>query len=130
MQVEEILNKMENEDGFFHHNNCHVVSVDNNDITLKVDLSDNSMNPYGSAHGGLIFGLGDTVMGMIAASTGRRAVTLNANISYLLPGTGEYLIAKGEMVREGKTTCVVRANIYNDQEKLIAILSSTYYYID
>ncbi len=130
MKVEDILNKMENEDGFFKHNNYHVVEANEKNIVLRADLNDNSMNPYGMAHGGLIFGLGDTVMGMVAASKGRRAVTLNGNVSYLLPGSGKYLIAKGELVRSGKTTCVVNAKIYNDQEKLIAILSSTYYYID
>ena len=130
MNVQDVLNKMENEDGFFHHNNYHIVDANENNITLRADLDSNSMNPYDMAHGGLIFGLGDTVMGMIAALSGKRAITLNANISYLLPGTGKYLIAKGEIVRSGRTTCVARANIYNDEEKLIAILSSTYYYID
>lgn len=130
MKVQDVLNKMENEDGFFHHNNYHIVDANENNITLRADLDSNSMNPYDMAHGGLIFGLGDTVMGMLAATSGKRAITLNANISYLLPGTGKYLIAKGEIVRSGRTTCVARANIYNDEEKLIAILSSTYYYID
>lgn len=130
MNIEDVLNKMEKEEGFFKHNNYHVLEANKDNIVLKADLDNNSMNPYGMAHGGYIFGLGDTVMGMVAASEGRRAITLNGNISYLLPGSGKYLIAKGEMVRSGRTTCVVRANIYNDQEKLIAILSSTYYYID
>lgn len=130
MKSQDALDKMENEEGFFHHNNYHIVEANDKNIIIRADLNNNSMNPYNMAHGGLIFGLGDTVMGMIAAASGKHAVTLNANISYLLPGTGKYLIAKGEIVRSGKTTCVARANIYNDKEKLIAILSSTYYYID
>ena len=130
MKSQDALDKMENEEGFFHHNNYHIVEANDKNIIIRADLNNNSMNPYNMAHGGLIFGLGDTVMGMIAAASGKHAITLNANISYLLPGTGKYLIAKGEIVRSGITTCVARANIYNDKEKLIAILSSTYYYID
>ena len=130
MNIQEVLNKMETEEGFFHHNNYHIVETNDDSIVIKVDLDSNSMNPYGMVHGGLIFGLGDTVMGMIAAKDGKRAVTSNANISFLLPGNGKYLIAKGELIRSGKTTCTTRANIYDENEKLIAILSATYYYID
>ena len=130
MNVNEILNKMEKEEGFFKNNDYHVVEATEENIILRADLSQKSMNPYDMAHGGLIFGLGDTVMGMVAASSGQRALTLSANISYLLPGVGKYLIAKGSFIRKGKTTCVVSANIYNDKEKLIATMTSTYYYID
>ena len=130
MNVEDILNKMENEDGFFKHNNYHIVEANDKNITLRADLDKNSMNPYGMAHGGLIFGLGDTTMGMLAASSGRRALTLNANISYLAPGEGKYLLANGEIIKKGKTICVVRVNIYNDQKKLISTMESTYYFID
>ncbi len=124
-----LLDDMENKAGFFKHNNYHVEKATAEECIIKVELSENSMNPYGIAHGGLIFGLGDVVMGMLARSTGRPAVTLNANINYLKPGTGEYLLGKAEMIKNGKTTCVLRANIYNDKEELIATMDSNYYYI-
>ena len=131
MDVMKVLDKMEKEEGFFKHNNYHVVEATEESIILKAELTENSMNPYNMVHGGLIFGLGDTVMGMVAAAASSKiAVTMNADISYLIPGDGKYLIAKGNLIRKGKTTCVVSANIYNDKEKLIAVMTSTYFFME
>lgn len=128
--MNDVFKNMEEKDGFFKHNNYHVVEANENEVIIRANLTENSMNPYGMAHGGFIFGLGDTVMGMLAATIDKKALTLNANISYLAPGTGEYLIAKGEIVKKGKTISLLRANIYNDQKKLISTMESTYYYFD
>lgn len=129
MDYQQLLSKMENENGFFKNNNFHVVKATQEECIIRADLTDNSMNPYGIAHGGLIFGLGDVVMGMLARATGVPAVTLSANISYLKPGTGKFLLGKSEMIKAGKNTCVLRANIYNDQEELIATMDSNYFYL-
>ena len=130
MEIVDVLNKMENGKGFFKNNNYHIEKIDEEEIILRADLNEDSMNPYNMAHGGLIFGLGDTVMGMTVAKDGRRAITVNANISYLHPGEGKYLLAEAKIIKKGKTICVVSANIYNDQKKLISTMESTYYYID
>ena len=128
--MNDVFKNMEEKDGFFKHNNYHVIEANENEVIIRADITENSMNPYGMAHGGFIFGLGDTVMGMLAATIDKKALTLNANISYLAPGTGEYLIAKGEIVKKGKTISLLRANIYNDQKKLISTMESTYYYFE
>lgn len=130
MDLEIIKTNLEEKEGFFQHNNYHILELSEEKIELRVDLNENSMNPYGIAHGGLIFGLGDTVMGMLASKNGKNVVTLNANISYLSKGKGKYLVATGELIKEGKTTAVARAYIYNDEKKLIATMDGTYYYIE
>ena len=117
--------------GFISNNNYELLEVEEGmSAVIKANITDTSLNPYGIAHGGFIFGLGDTSMGVIARSTGRKAVTLSANITYLKPSVGEYLIAKGEMIKDGKTTCFIRCNIYNDKDVLVASMDSNYYYID
>ena len=130
MNIEKIIKGLEEEHGFFHHNNYHVESIEKNEIVLKVDLTEDSTNPYGVAHGGIIFGLGDTAMGLIAVQKGLKAVTLDSNISYLKPGVGKYLYAKAEKVREGETIYFAKSNIYNEKKELVATLTGTYYYIE
>ncbi len=130
MEYNNLLDKMVKEKGFFRHNKYRIIEANEENIEIKVELNENSMNPYGFAHGAIIFGLGDTVMGMIARSKGRKALTRNANITFLRPGAGKYLLAKGEIVKDGKTACYLRANIYNDKEQLIAAMTSDFYYID
>lgn len=130
MDNKKLLDKLENENGFFKHNNFHIVEANEKECVIRAELTENSMNPYSIAHGGLTFGLGDVAMGVLARSTGKPAVTLNANINYLKPGTGKYLLAKAEIVKVGKATCVLRANIFNDKEELVATMDSNYFYLN
>lgn len=118
--------------GFIKHNNINIVNINKDNLcaTLKADLDENSLNPYGIAHGGLIFGLGDTAMGVTAKLTGKSAVTLSSNISYLKPAKGAFLIAKAEMIKNGKQTCYLRCNIYDEKEVLVSTMDANYFYIN
>ena len=123
-------NEMIIDKGFINHNNYELVESNDKTATLKVNLGEDALNPYGVAHGGLIFGLGDTAMGVVAYNTGKKGVTLSSTINYLKPATGEYLIAKAEMIKDGKNTSYLRTNIYNDKDILVATMDGNYYYID
>ena len=126
---EKLFKEIENMTGFSKHNNFKFVEIKEKSAIIRADLTENSMNPYKIAHGGLIFGLGDMAMGMATKSTGRNAVTLSANITYLKPAVGEYLLAKAEVIKNGKTTAYVRCDIYNDKDVQVATMDSNYYYI-
>ena len=127
----EEIEKLFDKPGFYRHNGFHVVDIAlGESAILKADITEESLNPYGIVHGGLIFGLGDTAMGIVAKSTGRSAVTLSSNISYLKPSTGEYLIAKASMIKNGKTTCFLRCDFYDEKDQLTATMDGSYYYID
>lgn len=123
---QEVLQKMENESGYFHHNQYHIEEITEESVTLKANINEDSLNPYGIAHGGFIFGLGDTAMGILAREENKEVLTLNANIDFLKPGSGKELIAKSEMIKNGKKIKVLKANIYNEEGKLIASMTSNY----
>ena len=117
--------------GFIKHNNYQYVDhKDGEYAVIRAELNEDAMNPYGFAHGGFIFGLGDTVMGLLAITTGRKCVTISSSINYLKPAVGKCLTAKSEIIKNGKTICYLRANIYNDKEELVATMDGNYYYID
>lgn len=118
------------EEGYIKYNNIELVEANDNEVILKTELTKNSLNPYGIAHGGLIFTLGDTAMGIASKMTGRESVTLSSNITYLKPGKGEFIIAKGKIIKDGKTTCYLKADIYNDKDDLIATMDANYFYIN
>ena len=52
---------------------------------LKAKVTKNSLNPYGIAHGGFIFGLGDTVLGMNLMAGGHLTHGHPLNFSGSLP---------------------------------------------
>jgi len=120
---------MENRDGFFKHNNYHVVEISKDSVIIEAVLTDSAMNPYGIAHGGFIFGLGDEAMGLLAYNN-HQVVTLDSSISYLAPGKGNKLYAKAEIVQAKHKMAFLKATIYNDKNELIATMSGTYYYIN
>lgn len=129
MSKEELIEIMENS-SFIKNNNYKVIEIEEGKkAVLKGIITDTSNNPYNIVHGGFIFGLGDTAMGVAAASNGISAVTLSATINYLKPAKGEFLIAEAEVIKSGKTTCYLRANIYNDKKELVASMDSNYYYV-
>lgn len=130
MTKDELIKNMENS-GFIKANNITVEEIEGKkSATLKALINEESLNPYNIAHGGFIFGLGDTAMGVAASLTRRKAVTLSSTINYLKPSTGLYLIAKAELIKEGKKTAYLKTNIYNDKEELVATMDGNYYYID
>lgn len=130
MNNDKLLNTLVEEDGFFKNNNYEVVSAEPNNCVLKAMVTKNSTNPYGVAHGGFIFGLGDTVMGMLASQDGRPALTLNSTINYLKPAACKYIIAKGEILKQGKTATYLQAKIYDEKDRLLAVMDANYFYID
>lgn len=127
--IKEEIMKLFQEDGFAHNNNYQIITEDNT-FWIKAELNKNSNNIYGIAHGGFIFGLADTAMGIEASLKGKKVVTLNSTISYLKPGKGAYLKAKPEVIKEGHNTCVLNCNIYDDRNQLVAITTGTYYYME
>lgn len=116
--------------GFIRHNNMKVEEVTNEYCRMSVELTEESINPNGTAHGGLMFGLADTTMGVLARTTGRNIVTINAQIDYLRPGKGSKITCIAEPLKVGKTTAVYRANIYNEEETLISTVTGTFFFLD
>lgn len=118
------------EEGYIKYNNIELVEANDDEVVLKTELNKNLLNPYGIAHGGLIFTLGDTAMGIASRMTGRESVTLSSNITYLKPGKGTRLIAKAKIIKNGKTTCYLRADIFNEKDDLVATMDANYFYIN
>ncbi len=127
---EEMMNYFEENVSFIKHNNIHIKSIDKDKVELYANLTDESFNPYGSVHGGLIFGLADTAMGSLALLTGRKAVTVDSNISYLKPCKGKMIKCVATPVKVGKTIAVFSANIYNDKDELAAVVNGNFMFIE
>ena len=118
-----------NESGFLKYNNIEILSMDKDKCQVKLTITKHSLNPYGIVHGGLTFALGDTSMGVLCHNLGNDVVTLDANINYLKPGKGNYLIATAKLIKMGKTTCVLATEIFDEKSDLIAVMYGTYYIV-
>lgn len=126
---QKIIDYVENNEGFIKHNNIHLEELKDNYAKLSVTLTAKSLNPSGIAHGGLIFGLADSAMGMAARTNGRNIVTINSNIEYLRAGKGTKLTAIATQEKVGNNIAFYKTEIYAD-DNLCAIANGTFYFID
>ena len=113
--------------GYNHHNGIKLVALEEGHSIVEVQLTRDSMNPQGTAHGGLIFSIADTAAGCACISRGRSAVTLSGNVNYLRPGKGEYLRAEATEQHYGSKTAVYRVTITDPQQNKVAELVMTFF---
>ena len=115
--------------GFIHNNNFEVVDVDENYAVMEAKITEESKNLYGIVHGGFLFGLADSVCGLACLSTGRKAVTVDANINFLHAAKGSMLRAEAKAIKVGNNISTFEGSIYDEKGVLVAVSTVNYYYI-
>lgn len=125
MNIEENINN-----GFIKANNYKIIKVENNYCELEGKLTETSLNPFGIAHGGYIFGLADTAAGIAAMTDGRKAVTINSTIDYFNMAKSNKLKAITKCLKAGKNISNFEVFIYDEENNLIAKSNVNYYYLD
>ena len=127
-RFEEFDRIMREEPGFIKEMGMELVELEEGYCKGKIVLSQKHNNPMGTVHGGLIFGLADTIGGRAAMSYGDKVVTLNSNICYLNPAAKtEYIEAEANVVRNGRTTAVYDVMIRTAEGVDVAKVTITYY---
>ena len=121
--------QINNDNGFIKNNNFNILKVEENYCELEGKITENSLNPFGIAHGGYIFGLADTAAGIAAMTNGKKAVTINSTIDYFNAGKGEYLKAIAKCLKSGKNIANFEVFIYDEKNTLIAKSNINYYYL-
>lgn len=99
-------------------------------VGLDMVIDEDMTNPYGFAHGGALVTLLDTCMGIACFTVGKRVVTLELKTNYLRPAPqGCKVHAVSQLLHNGKTTLVVRGDILNEEEQVLATATATFYVI-
>ena len=117
-------------EGFIQNNHYQLVDIRPDYCVMEAEVCDESLNPYGMVHGGFLFGLADTAAGVIALSSGRKAITLSSHIEFLHACHGNKIKAVVEAVKVGKSISVYEAFIYDDKDVEVAKAIIDYFYID
>lgn len=118
LDMEQFRAYMNEAAGFNRHNGIRFTVVEEGYCECEVELTKQSLNPQGVAHGSLLFALCDCVTGMATATTGRGMLTQSANIHFLRPGTGEKLTAKSRLIRNGRHTALCVGEVYDGEGRL------------
>ena len=115
-------------EGFIKEMGMELLALEEGYCKGRIVLKEKHLNPMGSAHGGLVFALADTIGGMAAMSYGDKVVTLNASVCFLNPAIDtEYIEAEANVIRDGRTTAIYDVMIRTTEEVDIAKVTLTYY---
>ena len=107
--------------------NYEILEYSPGNITLKVIVNKDSLNPYGNAHGGFLYTICDSLAGATAYSLNAACVTQQASTNYFRPATlNDELIFKSNCIHNGKTTKVIQTEVFKN-DKLISQTTFTMY---
>ena len=100
-------------------------------VEAKAPVTENSLNPYGNAHGGWLFALCDTCSGLAASTWGRPNVTLQASVNYIRGAKpGDTVTVKATSRHSGGRTAMNQVELFDGQGRLLLTSSFTMYYMD
>jgi len=86
---------------------------------------------HGFVHAGAVSAIADSAAGYAALSLmppGRGVLSTEYKINLLAPAVGDRIIARGRVVKAGRTLTVAQTDVFAEsdgQEKLIALLTAT-----
>ncbi len=119
LDIEQFKEYMNAAGGFNRLNGIRFPVVEEGYCEVEVEMTKDSLNPQGVAHGSLLFALCDCCTGMATASVGRSMLTQSATIHYLRPGTGGKLTGKSRLMRVGKNTAMCIGEVFDEQGRLL-----------
>ena len=113
--------------GFIKYSGIKVTNAGEGHAEGEIDILPHHLNPAGALHGGLLFTIMDTIGGFATRTLGVLPTTLCSNINYLRPTMGTTKIkAVADVIKRGKNVSVVRIDLLDDKDVLVASGASNY----
>ena len=113
--------------------NMRVVTAEDGDSVLTMDVTRNALNGYGYVHGGMLFTLADYAMGAAARSLvpeGSSPVTLEAKANYIKNIREGTIVARSTALHQGSRLIMLETRLFEAHTNdLIMIVTGTFYII-
>jgi uncharacterized protein (TIGR00369 family) len=96
-------------------------------VEVRLPFRDDLTQQKGYVHGGILGMIADTACGYSAFSlmpAGCSLVTVEYKINILSPARGS-LVAKGQVIKPGRTLSIARAEVYAEDGKHVASMQQT-----
>lgn len=96
----------------------------------SLQVKEDFLNPDGVVHGGVIYTLVDTGMGLALWTLLRSdelCRTIEIKINYLRPVSSGRLVADNEVIQRGATVAVLQSRVEDERGKLIALATGSFH---
>jgi acyl-CoA thioesterase len=106
-----------------------IAALEVGEVTLTMPIgSEIHTNVYGFVHGGVLFTLVDSVMGIAGLSTGNLVVTSDISIRFITNSKkGNMLTASGRIIHQGKNAIITEAEIRDKRGRLLVKAQGSYF---
>jgi uncharacterized protein (TIGR00369 family) len=100
-------------------------------VTIELPVRADLAQQHGYVHGGVVGMIADSAGGYAAFTlmpADASVLTVEYKINMLAPATGEKLVARGAVLKPGRTLSIVRADVFGvtgGQERLVATMQQT-----
>lgn len=85
-------------------------------------------NSYHAIHGGFLYGLSDTYMGLACLSCGKLVSTMNLSIHYIRPTSLDSLVqGVAEVKHNGTRTMMTVCDFFDEEKRLLAHCEGTFF---
>jgi uncharacterized protein (TIGR00369 family) len=115
---------------------ARLTSVEPGAVEIALDYRDDLTQQHGFVHGGLVGMIADNACGYAAFSlmpAEATVLTVEYKINFLAPAAGERLIARGRVLKPGRTLMIVEARVAalaEGRETLVATALATIMQLD
>ncbi len=95
---------------------------------VELEAGPEHENPMGTLHGGIICDIADAAMGMSYASllhSNESLTTVALTVNFLRPFWSGHLVARGKVIRKGRTMGLLECRVTDDRRRLVAYATST-----
>ncbi len=114
---------------FEHSLSIQVTRKHKDGATCTIPLHAELMNSNGVLHGGVIASIADEVAWwaiLTALGGDRKMTTSELKVNYLRPIVGKKAVARGFVLKLGRTLAVTRIDIFDEKRRLAAHATVTY----
>jgi len=125
-ELSDSLQKVNDSIKFVKYNNMRVIKVEKGSAEGEMLVTENSMNRFGTIHGGALFTLADVTAAVAAMSYGTACVTLSGSINYFRASAAGKIRSYAHETSRTRRTGMYEVEL-KDEEGLVAKASFTYY---
>ncbi|MET3505803.1 PaaI family thioesterase [Halalkalibacter oceani] len=98
--------------------------------TIELESKDFMFNPQGTLHGGVISFILDVSMGHLCKRFLGAAITLELKTQFLRPVRTGTISCTSSFSKKGNNVIFLESKLYNEEGKLAAVATSTWYNIE
>ena len=110
---------------------ARLTRVDPGEVDVELSMRDDLVQQHGFLHAGVLASAADSACGYAALSLmppGAAVLSVEFKINMLAPAAGERFVARGRIIRAGRTVTVCWGDVTSysgDEEKIVATMVAT-----